>query len=68
MEGRRTYRRSELCYWSLYGPIDQSCGHRSIDQEMAVRSGNLGEIRIASSKNAPERIAYCLTRMLPMPC
>jgi hypothetical protein len=32
-----------------------------------LHSGNLGEIRIASSENAPERIAYCLTRMLPIP-
>ena len=32
-----------------------------------VRSDNQDGCRIASSRNAPERVEHCLTRMLPTP-
>ena len=38
-----------------------------IADDVRVRGDNLGECRIASSRNAPERAGHCLTRMLPWP-
>ena len=35
--------------------------------EARLFSDNQGGCRIASSRNAPERVEHCLTRMLPTP-
>jgi signal transduction histidine kinase len=50
----------------VYGFVKQTGGHVKIYSKLGLGTTIKMYLRIASSENAPERIAYCLIRMLPI--